>query len=417
MQIGDLIFDENVRSQTNTLILGPPGYGKSRLMEKMIREDLHYKRFLMFVDRHGSSYQRMKRWCAYMRASNVSFIDPSEGQWVYPTNFFGSQPGVDTSTQTSSMVDAVMSLWGDSNANSYPVMFKLLKVAFTVVVEKEMPLSEVFHLLVNKQQMNRQVATLKDSYIKAVWQDLNNLSHSEWTRQVTPTINRLFRLVQSKAVQRFLCIPSPCFNLTFQDTIFWNLGTSGNLDNDAANMFLVLLVNALYQQSKRRRGSNGKDPTPYHVYIDEFVVPTFDYARILSECRKFGLLMTLATQDLSQIRQVFGGNFADTILTLCQCQICFGGINDADATRLAREWQIDPSVIRCLAPRQCVVKLPQEEVQLIEVSKLLDPGISDERILRYESFIAASRRAIPVEEVDNYLSRSQNEEEDFDPYE
>jgi len=237
------------------------------------------------------------------------------------------------------MVEAVLSVWGDHNANSYPVMFKLLKIFFTILVEKDMPLTEAFHLLGNRDALNTTVHTLSDPYIKTIWADLKKLPHFEWSRQVTPTLNRLFRIVQSKAVQRFMSASKESnLDITFEDIILVNLGKSTNLDTDAANMFAVLLINNLYQRALRRRGENGQDPKAYPVYIDEWLVSTPDFSRILAQTRKFGLLLTLANQDLSQIQAVFGAPFAQSILTLCQVQYCFGGINDSDATRLAREW-------------------------------------------------------------------------------
>src|SRR5262249_38170132 len=127
----------------------------------------------------------------------------------------------------------------------------------------------------------------------------------------------------------------------FGDTILVNLATSDTLDADAAKTAAALLLNSFYQSAKRRRTDRGADPAAYYLYIDEWwLVPTPDVGRILAETRKFGLLLVLANQDLSQVTANFGANFAHSLLTLCQIQCCFGGINQADAARLGREWQV-----------------------------------------------------------------------------
>ena len=114
-------------------------------------------------------------------------------------------------------------------------------------------------------------------------------------------------------------------DLTFEDTIFINVG---GIDHDAAKTFVALLINHLYQSAKRRKGRGGKDPAPYYVYVDEWVqTPTPDFARYLP-MRKFGLLLCLANQDLTQVKDAFGAGFAQSLLTLCQIHYSFGGINE-----------------------------------------------------------------------------------------
>ncbi len=411
MKVASIEFDEKLRSQTNTLILGSPGFGKSKCLEQMMRQDFVRGQPFCFVDFHGSGFEEMKRYFAYSAYSSrkVFLLDPSAGNYVKSYRPFCRVEGMDLGTQTSSMVEATMSIWGDSNYNAYPVMFKILKVFFSIVVEKDMPLTDAFHLLGQRDKLNRVVETLSDPYIKTVWEDLRRLPHFEWSRQVTPTLNRLFRIVQSKAVQRFMCASEETLELTFKDTILVNLATSGHLDSDAAKMFCVLLVNNFYQKAKRRKGSDNKPPSPYYLYIDEWVVPSPDYSRILSECRKFGLLMCLANQDLSQIRTAFGSGFADTLLTLCQAQVCFGGLNDADAARLSKEWEVEKEKIKWLGERKCFIKLPRQAARVGTMPEVSRSYVTEKEVLRYEKRMAKKTGALSIEEVDARLARPNNE--------
>lgn len=404
MKIGYTDFDEKQRSQTNALILGSVGYGKSKAMEYMMRQDLAARQPFCLVDMHGTLYQEVKKWCAHnvYLDRRLFLVDPSEGRYVVPQDLFVKIEGVDVGVQTSSMVDSVMSAWGDDNPNLYPVMYKLLKVFFTIVVEKHILLSDAFQLLGARKKLTDVIHTLSDPNIHTIWADLSKLPQFEWSRQVTPTLNRLFRIVQSRAIQRFMCTGGS-FPITFKDTILVNLGTSGTLDRDAANMFAVLLINALYQHAKRRRRVGDKDPPPYFVYIDEWVIPTPDFSRILAECRKFGLLLVLCNQDLSQIKTAFGQGFTDTLLTLCQMQMCFGGLNDHDASRLSREWGIDPVAIRMLGERQCFLKLPRKAPERIDVPEIREPFVRPERLLAFEDKIAVQNKAMTVIQADAKL--------------
>lgn len=412
MQLGQIELDEKTRSQTNSLILGSIGFGKSKFLEYQMRQDLAARQPFCLIDFHGTLFEKVRDWCAYNAYYDrrVILVDPSSGSFVKGFNPFGKQQGLDTGVQSSGMVEAVLRVWGLSSPDSYPVIYKLTKILFTVLIEKNIPLQEGFQLFTNRQSFSDIVAQLSDPLVKALWSDLGGLSQSEWSRQVTPTVNKLFRLVQSKAIQRFLCVNKPESNLelTFKDTILVNLATSGELDADAARIFAALLLNALYHSAKRRKAPLGKSPSPYYLYIDEWwLVPTPDVGRILAETRKFGLLLALANQDLSQIKASFSAEFAQSILTLCQVQCCFGGLNHTDASRLGKEWGVETEAVQGLAERQCLVKLPRKPVSLITVPEVRDPFVRPERITEFERRIAQQTGAVPLEEVDRQLLPSQ----------
>lgn len=409
MNLGHITLDEKARSQINSLILGSIGFGKSKFLEYLMRQDLAARQPFCLLDLHGTLYEKVKTWCAFNAYDDrrLVLIDPANGDRAKGFNPFRKKAGLDVGVQTSGMVEAMLRVWGLASADAYPVIYKLTKVLFTVIVEKNLPFHEAFRLFTNRAAFSDAVRNLPDPLIKALWSDLNNLSQSEWSRQITPTVNKLFRLVQSKAIQRLMCLNEEDYNLelSFQDTILINLATSGSLDADAAKVFAALFLNDLYHCAKRRKGRAGKDPAPYYVYIDEWwLVPTPDIARILAETRKFGLLLVLANQDLSQIKANFGAEFAHTILTLCQVQCCFGGINHADATRLAKEWGIPSGIIQRLAPRQCLVKLPRQQAKMIDVPEVTDPFLRPEYLCEFEKRTADRCGALPLDKVDRLLS-------------
>jgi hypothetical protein len=420
MKLGHITLDEKTRSQTNSLILGSIGFGKSKFLEYEMRQDLAARQPFCLIDFHGPLFEKVKAWCAFNAYYDrrIVLIDPANGATAKGFNPFRKKPDLDVGVQTSGMVEAMLRVWGLSSADSYPVIYKLTKVLFTVMIEKDLPFHEAFQLFTNRTAFAEAVNDLPDPLMKALWADLANLSQSEWSRQITPTVNKLFRIVQSKAMQRLMCVQKEDYNLelTFRDTILINLATSGSLDADAAKVFAALFLNALYHSAKRRKGQQGKDPAPYYVYIDEWwLVPTPDIARILAETRKFGLLLSLANQDLSQIKTNFGAEFAQTILTLCQVQCCFGGLNHSDATRLSKEWGVEPEAVLSLAQRQCLVKLPRHPASMITVPEVSDPFVRLEHLAEFEKRIAQKSGALPLEDIDRLLettSKSENREYD-----
>ena len=161
-----LKFVRQMTANKGVIMFGAPGFGKSTLQEGMVREDLASRQPCMVVDFHGdhprSLYRKLVRWCAFNAYYDrkIHLIDLSQDKYVVGCNTFRAQEGLDVSDQTSGMTDGVMSVWGDANANSYPVMFKFLKILFTVLVRKGVSLVDGFHLLTDKAKMTTAVQSL-----------------------------------------------------------------------------------------------------------------------------------------------------------------------------------------------------------------------------------------------------------------
>src|SRR2546425_5261868 len=78
-----VMFDENERLRTHMLALGSPGSGKSKFLEYISRNDIANKRGICYVDYHGSTYNQLKKWCAYnYKTDDVVVLDPSNCQYV-----------------------------------------------------------------------------------------------------------------------------------------------------------------------------------------------------------------------------------------------------------------------------------------------------------------------------------------------
>jgi hypothetical protein len=415
-------FDRAVRGQSNSLVIGSIGFGKSMLMLLLMMADLAKRVAFCLIDLHGKLFRHVKNWCAYKAYGDrrIIIVDPSEGKYVKPYNPFRRRDGFDRSVQVGGMVKSILSVWGQDSIGEHSNIFKFLTILFTVIIEKEMPLLQGFSLLPERERMKKEVAALKDPAIDTLWCDLMKLNANEWSRQIAPTLTRLFRVICSDSMKRFLGQVDNNLELTFEDTILVNAGKGGQLDDDAANVFAALLINDLYQSSFRRQGKYGKDPSPYYVYVDEWwLLRSPSYKKIMFECRKQGLLLVLANHDLHQLRETFGGNFAESIHTMTQIKIIFGGITDSDVGRLSRELQVSPAMITSLEKQQCIIKVLQEPAELMKVPDVRIPHVSASYAAQWERENARKTGASSIKDLErrrvsphNETNPSENDTED-----
>lgn len=333
------------------LALGSPGSGKSKFLEHLIRSDLEARRGLCLIDIHGSLYQDVKRWCAYRfyLTRGVILLDPSSGAHVKGFNPFRARRDVAVDVQVSGMVQALLRVWGAENSNDTPTLDRVLRLLFTAMVVRGIPLHEAFSLISFTEHEFREdvISSFTEPVIRAAWGQLQSLRKiGEWRAEVLSTENRLFRLVSSPTICRFMGSSDDDFNLDCaqvmerQGALLVNLKESPTLSEDNAKAFAALLVNDLFKSAIMFRDADAhrRPVSPFYLYLDEWqTIVTPDIKKILAQARKFGLILVLANQDLAQLREAFTPEFVETLMTCCQAKACFGGLNRDDALRMARE--------------------------------------------------------------------------------
>lgn len=341
----------DARKRTHMMVLGSPGRGKSKLLQHAVQNDIWRRQGVCVLDIHGTLYEDVKRWCSYhfFLNRNIVSLDPSRGEYVKGFNPFLARPGVAVDVQVAGMVQALLRVWGAENSNETPTLDRVLRLIFTAMIVRTIPLHDAFHLINFGESGLRAevIAAFDEPVIKAAWQQIHSLKKAgEWRAEVLSTENRLFRLVSSPTIRRFMGVVDRSFALDCLDVmnrgdvLLVNLKESSNLSEENAKAFAALLINDLFKSAImfRDRDTLGSDPLPFYVYLDEwqnFVTP--DIKKILAQARKFGLLLVLANQDLAQIREAFSSEFVDTLMTCCGIKACFGGLNRADAIRVAQE--------------------------------------------------------------------------------
>jgi hypothetical protein len=346
-----LRLEESERRKTHMLVLGSPGSGKSKFLEWSARGDTLDGHGLCILDIHGSLYQDVKRWLSYnyFLTRKVILLDPSGGEHILGFNPFRPKPGVELDVQVAGMVQALLRVWGAENTNETPTLDRVLRLVFTAMIIRRIPLHEIVHLINFDERQVREdvIASFSEPVVRRAWEELQSVkSRGQWRDEVLSTQNRLFRLAYSPTIRRFMGVVDERYNINPLEImnegkiLLVNLKESRLLTEDNAKAFAALLLNDFFKSAImfRDRDKLGHDPRPFYMYVDEWQnIVTPDIKKILAQARKFGLLLTLANQDLSQIADAFGENFVNTLLTCCQIKVCFGGLNRNDAKRMVEE--------------------------------------------------------------------------------
>jgi len=340
--------------KTHIHVIGSSGSGKSKFLEWMMRGDLQNRQGFCLIDPHGELYDEVVRYCAHrVLKRDIVLLNLSNPHSVIGFNPFQATPNGDISVQVDRRIAATMRAWNVRTTDQTPTLERTLRLIYTIMMEQNLGLPEVRHLINYQAREIRAhlVEQLQSDLIQSEWRELLALKRKEWQDEVLSAKNRLFRLLTSDTLARFMGLPGRTINLNEiieeNKILLVNLASSDSLSGENARVFGALLVNEFFEAAKRRKKDHlGRDPKPYYLYIDEFQnFVDLDIGDMLDQVRKRGIYTILAHQRFGQLDE----NIIDAAIANCQIKAVFGGLPVPSAERMAKELfigKLDPKRIK-----------------------------------------------------------------------
>jgi hypothetical protein len=320
----------------------------------MMRGDLKNRQGFCLIDPHGELYDAVVAYCArYGLERDIILLNLSEPGSVVGFNPFRRAEEGDVSVQVEKRITATLHAWNVENADQTPTLARTLRLIYTIMLEQNLGLPQVQHLInFNAKDIRAAlIDRLQTPLIKNEWRELHELKARDWRDEILSAKNRLFKLLTSAGLSRFMGLPDVSINLPeIMDqgkVLLVNLKQSKYLSYEGARTFGALLVNEFFENAlERKKDDRGRDPKPYYLYLDEFQnFVSLDIARMLAEVRKFGLFLILAHQYFEQLDE----DITSAALNNCQIKAVFGGLSVTNARRMAEELfigKLDPEKIK-----------------------------------------------------------------------
>jgi len=238
-------------------VLGSSGSGKSRFLEWMIRGDLKSRQGFCLVDPHGELYDAVVAYAArHVLDRDIILLNLSEPDTVVNFNPFRKSEGADISVHVESRVTATMHAWGVENADDTPTLARTLRLIYTVMIEQGLGLPQAEHLLSfsAKDVRGFLIERLQSPLIRREWLELHDLKPKDWRDEILSARNRLFKLLTSAALRRFMGLAGVSIDLRdIMDrgkVLLVNLKQSKHLSHEAARTFGALLVNEFFEPTR-----------------------------------------------------------------------------------------------------------------------------------------------------------------------
>jgi len=337
--------------RAHTYVIGVTGKGKSKLLEHCLYQDIRAGRGCALIDPHSDLAGDTLRYCLSRGAltagdaRRVITFDPTRRDHVIPFNVLATRGEPYEIAQ--SIVEAFRRTWPESLREA-PHFSNVMLAALITLVENELTLVDMHRLLTQHEWRERLLQHVGNREVVEFFHD----RYDRWGRDAPAmresTLNKVAAFTFNPHLRLALGQRENALDFrAIMDEGKVLLVDLGRCDGETRRLLGSLIVTGLEQAAVGRHDLPLEERRPFYAYIDEFQDfaanpgSVKSLAQILSECRKFGLHLTLAHQSLSQIGERMRGALGNV-----QTKVVFG-VARADAEWFAREiGQVDPEAIK-----------------------------------------------------------------------
>ena len=351
--------------QRHMHIVGSNGSGKSRFMRTLIQQDIQEGRGLCLIDPHGTQCADVLAWLGnrprLTKHRRVRHFKIGSGEEVIAFNPLHTDDPRHASATAKRVSDAIGRLFSKEELRHQPLTQEVLVLLLMTLAETGLTLADypLFLNYQNRPDVEPLLDQLHSTAAREQWKMLRAYKASEFTDYVSSVARRLFTLMSNPVIQTCFGQAEATIDLRRAmddgEVLLFDLSDTDIFDAESAQLFGLLLMSSLFTQSKLR-----DNISPYFLYVDEShrFLSGSNLAEIFEECRKYGLHMVLAHQNLGQLRDA-GDRVFSTVVNEAEIKVVFSIKEPDDAEYLVRllyrGGQIDPNRIKDVLTKPTVV--------------------------------------------------------------
>ena len=314
-------------------VVGASGSGKSTLLVSMILEDIKAGHGVGVIDPHGDLVDQILGLIPENRAADVILFDPSDPDYAVGWNILSANSEPEKEMLASDLVAAFRRLstsWGDQ-------MTAVLANAILAFLESEIggTLSDLRRFLVDQGFRKAFLGTVADPHARDFWTTEFPLLAGKPQGSI---LTRLDALLRSRLVRGVVTArekPLDFRRAVDEGGIVLGRLSQGAIGEENAALLGSLLVSKLHQVCLLRQDRAERERRPFFLYLDEFHgIATPSMAALFSGARKYRLGVTVAHQDLYQLRNSVP-EVERAVLANAYTRICFA-LGDEDARILGQ---------------------------------------------------------------------------------
>lgn len=373
----DLVLSAEERRQ-HIGIFGATGVGKSTLLRSIAAQDILRGDGLLLIDPHGTLAEDVIRHIPRARANHVAYLNPADLDFPIALNVLEDVHPDLRAAAVDALVSAMRGIWHDSWGPRLEIILR--HAAMALIETPGASLAMLPRFLSDDAYRLRVTRRMRDPIARAFFgQRFNNWRDTFREEAIDPVLNKVEAFLSFPAIRNILGQSRSTLHfdhaLCRSRIIIANLG-KGLVGDSAAWLFGALLLARVQAAAMVRAGSPRRD---FHVIVDEAQnFGTHTIATLLSEARKFGISLTLATQYLAGLSEATRTALLGNVGTLVVYRV-----GSEDAAALAPQFDrmhsgFNPQALRELARSEAYARSPSRDTARVAVPQLPVPeGVPD----------------------------------------
>ncbi len=351
--------DVKISSAVHSVLIGGTGTGKSSLLMRAMLATAEQNRGFCLIDPHGDLVDDVISRLPDNRVDDVILFDPADREFPIGFNVLEAH----SETEKMFLASDLTATFRRYSTTFGDVMDAVLENAVLAFLESSRggTLHELKRFLAEKEFRTAFLESVNDPAIKYFWNF--EFPHLPGKPQNSIVV-RLDTFLRQKLVRNVVIQKNS--GLNFRDVfekrkILLIRLSQGLIGEENAALLGTLLISRLYQIALTRQELQQERRSLFSVFIDEAsAVSTPSLALILSNLRKFGIALTLATQTFRHFENR-DKNIADAVLANCQNRICFR-LGDTDAEKLSRGFaHFDARALQNLSRGEAIMRIDRAE--------------------------------------------------------
>lgn len=306
--------------------IGQTGTGKTSFLKQLILQDIRNGEGVCFIDPHGSDVADILGSIPPERFSDVIYFDPGNTERPIGLNMleYDQRFPEQKTFVVNELFGIFKKLYGGSPESMGPAFEQYFRNSALLIMEHPesgSTLVDLSRVLSDKKFREFKLSVCRNPLVTQFWRNAEKTSGEQGLANYVQYVSNKFDVFLSNEIMRPV-VAQERSTINFRDVmdgkkiLLVNLA-KGRLGDINSHLIGLIVVGKILMAALSRVDSFGKDMPPFYCYIDEFQnVTTDSISTILSEARKYKLVLAMAHQFIAQLDEkirdsVFGnvGNF------------------------------------------------------------------------------------------------------------
>lgn len=294
-------------------VIGQTGVGKSNYLQEMAKKDAKSGKGFCFIDPHGDAIEDILTAIPKERAEDVIVFDPSDTERPFGVNMLEFDPK--HPEQKTFVINEMIGIFDqlyDMKATGGPMFEQYMRNAMLLIMEDPesgSTLMEIPKVLADEEFRRYKLSKCTNPIVRDFWmKEAEKAGGEAALANMVPYITSKLTTFISNDMMRPI-IAQQKSTLNFREImdsgkiLLINL-SKGKIGEINARLLGMVIVGKILMAALSRVDMLEAERKDFYLYLDEFQnVTTTSIAQILSEARKYRLVLILAHQFIAQLKE------------------------------------------------------------------------------------------------------------------